>query len=295
MTEFTSLIVGPGAIGTLTCAHLQNSCKVLVHPHRPEMTLATELAIRDKRHALTWTFCEEDAPIDLIWVCCKAGKVLNTLRPLLIKHPRASVILLHNGMGPQQMLAKQFGDRVIIGSTTCGALRTSNSSYRQTSFGETQLGLQGTSPTPPALVRLLQPQENSGPMRLKIQPEIEPVLWKKLLINACINPITAYHQIQNGQIRGYGYQASIIAICSEVNAILAALGMPSIENGPELVNEVAAISAENWSSMAVDVRNNQPTEIEFINGFLVRQGNELAVPTPELEKWYKRIALTPDS
>ena len=295
MTEFNSLIVGPGAIGTLTCAHLQNSSKVLVHPHRPELTLPSELVIRENRHSLTWTLCKTDTTIDLIWVCCKAGQVLDTLPPLLQQHPQASVILLHNGMGPQQILAKQFGDRVIIGSTTCGALRTSDSSFTQTSFGETQLGLKSTLAVPQALARLFRPGVNSGPLNLRVEPDIEPVLWKKLLINACINPITAYHQIQNGHIRGPAYQAAIIAICGEINALLAALEMPAIENGPELVNKVAAISAENWSSMAVDVRNNQPTEIEFINGFLLRQGNELGVPTPELEKWYKRIALSADS
>jgi 2-dehydropantoate 2-reductase len=287
-----SLIVGPGAIGTLVCAHIQTFSQVYVHPHRANLNLATDLVTGTACTKLDWAVNPSiNHQIDIIWVSCKAGQVLRSTSLLLEQHPTAIAILLHNGLGPQDILKANFKNRVLLGSTTCGALKTAEQEYTQTSFGQTDICFESDSKHARSFKdTLVNPNNNKGPLKIHSNENLTQILWKKLLINACINPLTAYYNIKNGGLLDPKFKPEIELICSEVNSIMTHKGIETIVSPVDVVLNVAKISSENWSSMAVDFKARRETEIDYINGYLINQAAELNLRAPTLKKWYKRIA-----
>jgi len=292
MTRVNSLIIGPGAIGSLVCAHIQRYSSVFVYPHKEPMVLAKQLQTGEQITPLNWTLLtSKSANIDIIWVCCKAPLAFNIVNKLLPSFPTATVALLHNGMGPQEELTNLYPGRIICGSTTCGALKVNSTTYKQTSFGLTNIGLWGTTNRGKLISQHIdQITQWDGLLNFKKTTNIINMLWQKILINAAINPITAAHQIRNGELLEKTFEADIQGICTEISVIMTKLGLPPLENAVEIVRHVATISAQNRSSMAEDVRLGQKTEIDYINGYLIKTAEQLGISTPFLVKWYKQIA-----
>jgi len=292
MPTIRSLIIGPGAIGTLTCAQAQQYGPVWAYAHRPDLILARQCLRTPEPIELNWQpLIDSDQSIDLIWTCCKAYHAQATTESLLTRFPNAVAILLHNGMGPQQQLAQQFPGRLIWGTTTCGALRLGPLTYRQTGYGSSHLGLPPEQPKQsPASAMLARLASWQGPLALAVSDQIASLLWRKLLINAVINPLTAALQVPNGQLLDPEFADEIAGLCREIGQIMKHLGLPPITNPELLVRQTATLSAENRSSMAEDVRVGRPTEIDYIIGFLLRSARPFELATPFLTKWYKKIA-----
>ncbi|MEJ2062815.1 MAG: 2-dehydropantoate 2-reductase [Reinekea sp.] len=258
-----------------------------VHQHRSALKLAESLRINNHSYPLDWQLYNDQCEPDLIWVTCKAFHVFESTQTLLTRFPQACALLLNNGMGPQQSLKQQFGARVIIGSTTSGALPVSTGQYQQTSFGETQIALDSNHSIQKKLQALIAIPK--PPLNIRAVTSIEPVLWQKLMINACINPVTASLQIHNGKLLEVQYRLELEQIIAEINAICRATGRDEIHNGLESVLKVAQFSQNNWSSMAMDIKRGRRTEIDFINGYLLELAQTAQVATPRLQYWYDRM------
>jgi 2-dehydropantoate 2-reductase len=292
MFNQNSLIVGPGSIGALVCAHNQTTSNCYAFAHRPNLTLTECLITSDQPLTLNWQVTAHPKDIHLIWVCCKATNAYHTTKKLLESLPAAHAIMLHNGMGPQQALSKEFPNRVIWGSTTCSALRKDNNTIVQTASGQTQIGLPNQQAISDALKEMILPgnTESNRILDIEFTDSIEQTLWYKVLINAAINPITAVHQITNGQLLNKEFKADIHNICNESCMIMKQAGITPPSDPVALVMQVAEITAKNRSSMAEDIRCGRHTEIDFINGFLINQARQQKLKTPHLEKWYSAVA-----
>lgn len=292
MNSITSLVAGPGAIGSLVGAHCQRFGPTFVYPHRDNLTLPTTLHSAQQRIALSWRKLDASQDeIDVIWICCKASHVETTAHTLLTQYPSAVAILLHNGMGPQEALTQRFGSRVIWGTTTCGALKMDAFTYSQTSHGTTSVGLPKGLTRPAAAKLLARLMSQPGTLNLQQSESMESVLWQKLLINAVINPLTAANQIPNGELLNPSFHAQITALCDEISALMQQLGLPAINDPVAVVKHVATLSAQNRSSMAEDIRLKRRSENEYINGYLIKKAKPFGLSVPHLKKWYKKIAL----
>ncbi|WP_320824728.1 ketopantoate reductase family protein [Reinekea sp.] len=298
MPTIRSLIIGPGAIGTLACAQAQQYGPVWAYAHRPNPILARLCLRTPEPIELNWQLLgDADKRIDLIWVCCKAYHAQASTEVLLTRFPKAVAILLHNGMGPQHQLALQFPGRLIWGTTTCGALRVDPLTYRQTGYGTSHLGLppeqtEQTEQTEQSLAAALLTRLATwqGPLGLAVSDRIESLLWQKLMINAVINPLTAVQQMPNRHVLQPEFADEMDGLCREIGQIMSHLGLPPISNPVRLVQQTAALSADNRSSMAEDIRTGRATEIDYIIGFLLRSARPFRLATPFLTKWYKQIA-----
>ena len=106
-------------------------------------------------------------------------------------------------------------------------------------------------------------------------------LWLKLAINAVINPLSALHNIQNGKLAERQYETQIIALCDEITQIMQHLEF--VLEADRLLNTVKQViqqTSENYSSMNRDISGRRKTEIEFINGYIVKQAMQLGLPCP---------------
>lgn len=284
------LIVGPGAIGSLVCHHIQNAVSVWAWQHRKALQLPTVLQTNHGTEPLSWQWLSNvDVPISLVWVCCKSTQVMHTVPAILELFPNATAILLHNGMGPQRELEVRFPGRVIAGTTTCGAYTLSGSTVQLTASGETKLGAL-TPPASPAQQRALHfCQQHSGVMNFTETPNIEAAVWQKLTINAVINPITAYYQIPNGQLLQAPYFEEASALANEIDALAQQLGYVNHTTLLARVVEIARLTELNRSSMHQDIAHQRSTEIETITGYLLTQATRLGLALPQTSLWHQRI------
>ena len=125
---------------------------------------------------------------------------------------------------------------------------------------------------------------------LTYSDNIKEKQWLKLAINCVINPITALENIDNGQLLNDKFQAQITALILEIIAIAA---FENIEfNFNELREKIMAVAqstAQNCSSMRSDILNKRKTEIDYINGYIVKVANRMNFSVPENEKLLREI------
>jgi 2-dehydropantoate 2-reductase len=151
---------------------------------------------------------------------------------------------------------------------------------RWAGVGPTKLG-RWEGPNTPELEALREHLCRAG-IETELSESIERLLWEKLLVNCAINPLTALFDRPNGALLE-DIQLREIAreVVRETLRVARAHGVVlSDEEAIERVETVASKTARNISSMLQDVRHGRPTEIDYINGAVVREGQRLGIPTP---------------
>lgn len=119
--------------------------------------------------------------------------------------------------------------------------------------------------------------------------ELLSIQAEKLAINAVVNPLTVMYDCQNGELlENFHVTLTMRLLLQEVSAVLCALPELAGVAGREtrfaaerlydVVVRVVRATGENWSSMAQDVRGGKQTEVDYINGWVVRRARELGVP-----------------
>ena len=119
--------------------------------------------------------------------------------------------------------------------------------------------------------------------------------YQKLLVNAAINPITALTRRQNSIILSPVLKSTVEKVVAEAVAVAAADGVAIQEmEAFNLVLSVAERTAANTSSMLQDVLRGRRTEIEAINGYIVRQGKKHGIAVPANEALYGMVKAAVD-
>ncbi len=132
------------------------------------------------------------------------------------------------------------------------------------------------------IARLLQ----RAKIPCRVSENIEGELWAKLVCNCALNAISALGRARYGEMaRDPNAKALMRRVVDEALAVARASGvvMPGIgdtESGMAAAMEIATQMADAFSSTAQDLNRGRPTEIDALNGYIVRRGAELGVPTP---------------
>ena len=117
---------------------------------------------------------------------------------------------------------------------------------------------------------------------------IRAELWRKLAVNCVINPLTAIWNCPNGELRHHPQE--IMQICEEVAAVIQREGHhTSAEDLRDYVMQVIDATAENISSMLQDIRALRHTEIDYINGFLLRRARAHGIAVPENTRLFEMV------
>lgn len=189
-------------------------------------------------------------------------------------------LTLQNGVGNWERVAEQTGkDSVLIGSTAQGATLVEAGRIRHGGKGLTVLGEPEGEPSRRSheVAELLR----QGGMETQVSGEMELLIWEKLQVNVGINAITALTGIRNGVIaQSEEARALSTAAVEESVRVSRAKGFPIREDMVERVMAIARATAVNRSSMGQDVDRRKRTEIDAINGAIVRLGEELQIPVP---------------
>ena len=117
------------------------------------------------------------------------------------------------------------------------------------------------------------------------------MLWTKLAVNAAINPLTAIHDLPNGELlRNRDLMHTALAAGTETLKVAASKGIAvEHESFDTMLRDVCTRTAHNISSMLQDIRAGRRTEIDYINGAVSREGRARGVPTPTNDELVAQI------
>lgn len=279
-------IVGQGAIGLLAASRLALAGRPLpLLLRQSNSALAITFSRQQQDYPLLLT-TDVSAPLDFLLLPVKAFAVEQALKQYQARlAPNAVIVLCHNGLGTLDAAKSllQAEQQLWFASTTHGALKTGPHRLRHTGLGQTIVG-----PIAGPAGMTLSPQY-AGLLDTALGPlqqtaDILPVLWRKLAINALINPLTALYQVRNGALADAAFQPVLLKLFDEFLLVAKACGQRF--TAAELwagVQQVIQATAVNYSSMQQDVAHRRPTELAYINGYLLQQAqlHQLALPTQQ--------------
>jgi 2-dehydropantoate 2-reductase len=123
-----------------------------------------------------------------------------------------------------------------------------------------------------------------------VSDDLAGLRWRKLAVNAAINALTALAGLPNGALLDDPVLAADMAAAArEVGAVAAAAGVDLGADPAELARAVARATAANRSSMLQDLARGAPTEVDAIQGEVLRLGRRLGVPTPVNERLWRAV------
>ncbi len=289
-------IIGPGALGLLFAVKLArcgHGISILDYREkRAERLNRSGLKLEEEEEKLTERPLVTISPEELypkpgyVMVLVKAYQTESILGPLeKIISEKTLVVSLQNGIGAGEILEKAVpAQNICLGTTTHGANLKSENTVRHAGTGPTVIGpfVPGTS-VPENILSFAGILQEAG-FETQTTGDIYPYLWRKLLVNIGINPLTALTGLKNGQLLE---DASIRRIqemaVSEAFEIIRLGGIDpgmDMDSCLEMVRNVCRKTAENRSSMLQDRINRRETEIEFITGAVLKKAREMGMQAP---------------
>ena len=285
-------VLGPGAISGLIACHLletKQQCSVLTRSTESENG---QLTLKDVTGSNTYTFpCLPARKSQLtknpvFIVAVKAFDVVNALEEITSIpgfHKDMPIILSHNGMLelPNSLTSLNIYHLV----TTHGAVKFAQ---EPTHIVIEHRG-KGRS--------WLQQKEKQSDFQTILAKSFKPILfesdiqtrrWSKLLINCVINPLTAIHQCNNGELLKAEWQEVIQSLVNEAVCVARAEQVSlDAKSVYEEILRVAGETRNNESSMRQDIRHNRRTEIDYLTGYIIKKAKKAGLQVPAHEKLMK--------
>ncbi len=170
-------------------------------------------------------------------------------------------------------------ERILLGTTRHNCVTRAPGVVYHSGAGETQIG----SPTGDfAMAEATAAVLSSDASAVVACPDVKRLLWAKLMLNMTVNPMTALRFHPSGFVGENPHAQSIIRmLVAEAVAVAAADGVTfDAEAVISSIMQSARALATGRASMCQDIRAGRRTEIDFINGSVVRLGRQYGIPTP---------------
>ena len=114
-----------------------------------------------------------------------------------------------------------------------------------------------------------------------VSDRVDEVLWGKLVTNCAHNALSAVAQVPYGHmVQVAGVTDVMSDVVDECLAVARGLGIGLADGVKDMVLGVARTMPGQYSSTAQDMARGKPTEIDHLNGYVVRKGREIGIPTP---------------
>lgn len=240
--------------------------------------------LRDaKRHSI--------APPDWILLTVKqydlTDQVVRLLASFAVRSEDTNLLALQNGIGHMEKLAAHMNKQQLYAAVVSeGALRTSSTEVVHTGFGLTKLGASLAENFVGAdsdqKIKQLQNVLQYAGFQTVLSNQLNIDIWQKLIVNSVINPLTALLQIRNGALLEHtNLQEIMYRLCEEAHAVAKQVGI-NLDNSEtwRLLREVCRNTAANKSSMLQDLEAGRPTEVQWINGAIVKAAGLQGVEVP---------------
>ncbi len=294
------LIVGQGSIGSMLGARLREKDNevffVVRNPIRVSILEREGIVLFEKeKHEIikcdgVYQFNRLEHPLDVDYViiATKSYNAKEAAEGIKDFVPdSAEFITVQNGITPHIDVSKIVGEkRHIILSLYDSAFSFSLNQVRLTGRGENVL----TSFEPSRdLSRVEKVFKHSG-FDVRVEKDAFSVLYKKLFINAVINPITTVLKVKNGELIRNRYASELAkSLIEDVVNIADALNFKDKNTLETLVFKTIEKTADNKSSMLQDIEWKRKTEIDDIVGYTLHLAEEYGVEAHSLRNLYLAV------
>jgi 2-dehydropantoate 2-reductase len=284
-------VVGCGAVGSLFAANLARLDDVEVWAYDASHEHVDAINAEGLRlsgagdvvgHPRATADAHELPACDFGIVATKAMHTSAAISATAHAFANGSVATVQNGLGNEEALAEHVG-KVIRGTTFPAGKILGPGHVQWDVKGDTTLGPFEAQPAPFDEVERLADACTRAGMPTHAVHDARGPQWRKVIFNAASNPIGALTGLTHGRVcERPDLRALVSGLVSEGKAVAAAQGI-ELDSDPEALIDHAAkpeVAYDHKASMLQDVEARRPTEIDYLNGGIVRFGREHGVPTP---------------
>ncbi len=304
-------IIGAGCIGHLLALRF-----LKMNPHTPlqnkttsllKINLYTKTAKQDCKveyrsptetfkRTIQYSLLNDWQPPSLVMIAIKSPNLKNLCSQLALLNSSNSlnkatpIVIMMNGMGLMEIVSASLPHNPIFQAVTTHGARIEEKCLFHTGYGDTYIGSQQNGKNYEVQKQVCELLEKYLPI-VHRSKNIEQTLWKKLLINSIINPLTTIHNIENGQITAYSsIKHECYQLCLELIPFIQKLDI--LEEGDSLFEHVCLVvkqTKNNISSMRQDHLKCQLSEIDSITGYLLNEARKLYIELPLHTEIYRKI------
>jgi 2-dehydropantoate 2-reductase len=292
-------ILGAGAIGGLWACYLHKA------GHRVELLFKNSTALdhyhdtggltligstgSEKMELPAGVAGQPGSPITHLLITTKAHQTLEALETCVPRwSDQCRLLLLQNGMGVAEQITGRFpAIPLYCGVTTDGAYCPVPFNIVLAGTGWTDIGAMHVDDKPHALIEQLP----FDYLDIRACEDIKARQWQKLAINCAVNGLTVMFHCRNGALLENADALTRIArLCDEIEQVGTAAGYGSqVDDLYQKTIAVLQATAGNYSSMYQDIAHRRRTEIDYLNGYLLKQATRLGIACPENAQLYSAI------
>ena len=212
---------------------------------------------------------------DLVLVCVKSADTETVADALAGRlGPQTAILSLQNGVNNAERLGARLGREVVSAIVYAGTGMAGPGHVKHHGGGDLVIG---ASPASADLAGLL----GAAGIPTTVSDDIHGALWSKLITNCAYNALSAVGPVSYAAMLDTdGAREVMLAVVHECEAVAAACGVTLPPDIADRVMAVAGRMPAQMSSTAQDLLRGKPTEIDFLNGHVVRKGAEHGIPTP---------------
>ncbi len=292
-------VAGAGAIGSLLAAHLARVAEVSVLTRRPQHARALErdgLRVSGRSEFVAHVAASDDParlpPADLVILASK-GTDLDALAARLAgAFPNATLMTIQNGLGAEEIVGSH-GDWPLLSAVTfMSGTRHDDAHVEYVLDTATWIGpYRGTTGDDARAVAALI--ASSG-LKAEGFDDLRPAQWSKLIFNATVNGVAALtglpHDFHFAQIEHDADLGLLVRdLVDEGKATASAAGVVLVEDPWEMNVLATQRGNRHFPSMLEDVKAHRPTEVELINGSLIREARRTGVAMPLHTALYRLV------
>ena len=281
------LVVGAGAVGSLFAARLTSAGYSVELVGRPDAVAAIRshgLRVEGSgagtfRPAAIPDVREASLP-DAVLLAVKTFSLPIAASALAARFPRLRPTLLpQNGLGIEETVRAALprgtdadpAPWLVRAVNSVPATLVGPGVVRQAGSGELVLRDPALPRPDSAAGEVFREAFSRAGVRVRLVDDLEREVWRKALVNAAINPVTALHRVLNGRLLDPPFREEARTLLREAQRAARTAGFEfSDAEADGDLDRVVRATAENRSSMLQDRERGRPTEIDAISGELVR-------------------------
>src|SRR5690242_1066448 len=293
------VVAGAGSIGSLLAAHLARVADATVLTRREEHAAALRehgLHVSGRSDFTARLDATADPAMlpeaELAILACKSTDLEPLAAQLEGALPGATVMTIQNGLGAEEIVAAHGEWPLLSAVTFMSGTRHGDAHVEYVLDTATWIGpYRGTTE---ADARRVAELIEAGGLKAEAFPGLRPAQWSELIFNATVNGVAAltglphdFHFAQTEELSDLGHL--VRSLVDEGKAVAAAAGV-ELHDDPWEMNVLATQRGHrHFPSMLEDVEARRPTEVELINGALVREAERREVPVPLQTALYRLV------
>jgi 2-dehydropantoate 2-reductase len=277
-------VMGAGAVGCYFGGMLARAGHDVTLVARPQHVQAIR---RDGLRLETKTFDEHvrlqavteasaAADADLVLFCVKSMDTEAAGRQLkAVLRPDTLVLCLQNGVDNAERLRTVLPEHEVAAAVVYVATEMAGAGHLK-HHGRGELVIEPAA----ASERVAQALAAAG-VPTEVSADVRGALWLKLILNCAYNAVSAIAQRPYGEnVEGEGIRDVMHDVVDECLAVAQADGVQVPGDAHAAARKLVESMPSQYSSTAQDLARGKPTEIDFLNGYVVRRGQALGIPTP---------------